>query len=505
MRLEIFERRAIQFNERFLDNGFHLTVTFLHIHHHRDRHTTGEPLGCRLGEVTHERHVTRLAGCDEVGSVHTDGIAVIGIEIRRHCATSFISEEMVEGCELTFVLAVGFEDSQTFLNHLDEQFLGLYLRNHHVSVRVAVERELLGDTFRQRAEELAGSRGQFGLHVLTFGIVAVEGNELLVGSKHVVEFLNEDAHGGDELDEAFRDKDGTEIKACVRTGYNDLDDIFHDVVKGHLLGLHLLGDKADIRLALECALEGNMGSGTPHETNEMPVFLGGVGITLDVTDKLGIGLASGVETERGLDHLVLEVAVDSLRTADDLDTALLLEVVLGEHTGVGITIITTNNNDSLDTQLFAYLDTIVELPCLFQFGTSGTDDIETAGITVLINDVARQFLILSVNQSGRTAEEAVEFVIRIEGFETVIKAGDDIVSTGSLTSGKDNTYVKRLGASVLVLRRFHSNNRQAISVREEFFNLFLVCYGLCFLAFYEAYAALQCYRHFRLISLTGDL
>ena len=44
----------------------------------------------------------------------------------------------------------------------------------------------------------------------------------------------------------------------------------------------------------------------------MPVFLGGVAVALDVADNLGVNLGGGVEAERGLDEVVLQVAVDGL-------------------------------------------------------------------------------------------------------------------------------------------------------------------------------------------------
>ena len=51
--------------------------------------------------------------------------------------------------ELTLVFAVRFENSQTFLYHLDQQFLGLNLAYHHISVRVTVECQLARNTLRQ--------------------------------------------------------------------------------------------------------------------------------------------------------------------------------------------------------------------------------------------------------------------------------------------------------------------------------------------------------------------
>ena len=256
---------------------------------------------------------------------------------------------MVQRCELTFVFAVGFELCQTFADHLNEQFLGLNLTYHHVSVRVTVERKLLRNTFRQRAEQLARSFAEFALHIFAFRIIAVEGSELFVGCEHVVQLLNQHTHSGDELDEAFGDKNGTEVQTCVRAVDDDLHDVLHDVVKRHLLRLYLFGNKADIRLALKRALQCDVTGATAHQTDEMPVFLRRVGIALDVTNQFGIGLTCGVETEGGLNHLVLEVAVDGLRAADNLNAALFLQVVLSEYASVGVRVVATDDDYGLDT------------------------------------------------------------------------------------------------------------------------------------------------------------
>ena len=249
---------------------------------------------------------------------------------------------------------------------------------------------------------------------------------------------------------------------------------------------------------------------TSHEADEVPVFLRGVSVTLDVTDELSVRLTSGVETERGLDHLVLEVAVDSLRAADDLDAALFLEIVLSKDTSVGVRVVTADDDNRLDTEFFADLDTVIELPSLLQFGTTGTDDVETTGVAVLVDDIRCELLILAVNKTRRTSEEAVQLIVRIQRFKTVKETGDDVVTAGSLTSGENHTHVERLCFRLLTfdfrLRyRFHSNDRQTVRVREEFLDLLLVCNRLCFLAFYKTNRALQCYRHLRLIALTRNL
>ena len=157
--------------------------------------------------------------------------------------------------------------------------------------------------------------------------------------------------------------------------------------------------------------------------------------------------------------------------------------------------------------MFAYFDTVVELPGLFEFGTSGTDDVEAAGVTVLVDDGAGEFLILAVDETGRTAEEAVELVVGVQCLQTVVETADNVVTAGSLTAGEDDADVNRFGVGIGlgVGVRLERDKGQTVGVREEFLDFLLVSYGVCFLAFNEAYCALQCHRHLRLISLTGDL
>ena len=142
-----------------------------------------------------------------------------------------------------------------------------------------------------------------------------------------------------------------------------------------------------------------MAGAATHEADEVPVFLCRVGIALDVSDQLAIDLAGGIEAEGGLDHLVFEVTVDGFRAADNLYAALLLQVVLCQHACVGVRVVTADDHNSLDSELLAHLNAVVELPGLFKFGTPRADDIESTGVTVLIDDLLGQFLILALDQS----------------------------------------------------------------------------------------------------------
>jgi len=59
--------------------------------------------------------------------------------------------------------------------------------------------------------------------------------------------------------------------------------------------------------------------GSAHEPDEMVVLFGAPGVGHDRTDTFGVCFAGGVEAEADLDKLILQVSVDGLGAADDLD------------------------------------------------------------------------------------------------------------------------------------------------------------------------------------------
>ena len=105
---------------------------------------------------------------------------------------------------------------------------------------------------------------------------------------------------------------------------------------------------------------------------------------------LAVGLCSGIETERALDILVLQVAVDGLRAADNLYAGVVCSEVLSQYSCVGVGIVATDDNDCGDAMLLADFSSDCELFLSLQFGSAGTDDIETAGVSVCIDDTRHQ-------------------------------------------------------------------------------------------------------------------
>ena len=170
----------------------------------------------------------------------------------------------------------------------------------------------------------------------------------------------------------------------------------------------------------------------------MPVLLGGVGIALDVADDLGVGLGGGVEAEGALDVLVLQVAVDGLGAADDLDAGIVGGAVLGKNRGVGVGVVTADDDQGVHTVLAAILYNDGELLLGLQLGTAGTDDVEAAGVAVLVDVLVAEDDVVVLQQTAGAALEAVEHVLGVGGLQRVVQAADHVVAAGSLAAGEDH-------------------------------------------------------------------
>ena len=166
----------------------------------------------------------------------------------------------------------------------------------------------------------------------------------------------------------------------------------------------------------------------------MPVFLSGVTVAHNVAYYLRIYFGSSVETERSLNFRALKVAVNGLRTADNLYSGSDSLVILCQYASVGVRVVTADDYKSLDVESLQNLQSFVKLVFLLKLCASGTDDVEATSIAVLVNDVGGKLYIVVIYKSTRTKDESEESVFRIKFLYTVKQTRYDVVSAGSLTS-----------------------------------------------------------------------
>ena len=87
-----------------------------------------------------------------------------------------------------------------------------------------------------------------------------------------------------------------------------------------------------------------------------------------------------------------------------------------------------------------------------------------------------------IYETTRTKNETIEFVSWVERLHSVEQTRDDIMSTRSLTTAEDDTYVERLERFLFTC--FELNDRHAVSVREQCLDFFLIANRLSWLTFF---------------------
>ena len=159
-----------------------------------------------------------------------------------------------------------------------------------------------------------------------------------------------------------------------------------------------------------------MGSGTAHDFDEMPVFLRGIRVSFDVADDFAVSLGRRVKSERAFNIFVLQVAVDRLRAADNLNTGVMRRKVFSQNRRIGIGIVAADDDDRRNSMLLADIRNDRELFVRFQLRSAGTDDIESACVAVLVDVGIIKNQIIIFNQTDRTVFKAIENVFFIRGF-----------------------------------------------------------------------------------------
>ena len=85
-----------------------------------------------------------------------------------------------------------------------------------------------------------------------------------------------------------------------------------------------------------------------HQLHKVPVFLCGGTVALNVSYQLTVCLCGCIEAEACLYLVVLQVSVDGLWHADDLYAVAMFLVVFRKNGGVGVGVITSDNDKGFD-------------------------------------------------------------------------------------------------------------------------------------------------------------
>ena len=222
----------------------------------------------------------------------------------------------------------------------------------------------------------------------------------------------------------------------------------------------------------------------------MPIFTCRITVAFDIADKFTIRLSSGIETERGLDLLILQVTIDGLGATDNLYAIVLGCIIFGQNTCVGVRIITTDNNDSFDIELANNLQALLKLLGCFKFSTSATNHVKATGVTIFFNEVGGYLYVIVVNKSTRSHKETIKAVVGVKAFHFVEQARNHIMTAWCLSAAKYDAYIGFFRRHFIAL--YELNQGHSVCVGEQFLYFILIVYALCRSTFAHFNCTLKC-------------
>ena len=108
--------------------------------------------------------------------------------------------------------------------------------------------------------------------------------------------------------------------------------------------------------------------------------------------------------------------------------------ILSEHSGVGVGVVTADDDDGSDAVLLAYFCDDRKLLIRLQLRSAGTDDVESAGVSVFVDVFVIEDHVIIFDQSDRTVLEAVEHVLFVRRLQGIVQTADDVVSAWCLAA-----------------------------------------------------------------------
>ncbi len=219
-------------------------------------------------------------------------------------------------------------------------------------------------------------------------------------------------------------------------------------------------------MGLERAFQRHVARGAAHQADEVPVLDRGRRVAADVADQLGVDLARRVEAERRLDLLVLHVAVDRLRDADDARLAFLTPQVLGEQRGVRVRIVAADDHQAVEPHLLEVVAACLEVLGLLDLVAPAHDHVEAAGVAVLVDHLGGDLVVLALDDAAGALQEAEELAVPVRSLERIEQPGDDVVPARRLSARQHDADLQRLGGEPAIALN-DPHDRLAVAQWEE--------------------------------------
>ena len=441
--LQLLEGLALEVDTFGSDNEVGLFVSALRVggEEGHDGNTTNSP---GVSRASHSADGGGEAGktvLDQNTSGETVSGTELGVEVRGMSGTSLVTEEVSHGAEDALVGASLLSSVKLFSDEVGEEFLGLNLGELNFSTDFSLEEKCLLEEIGKGGVQRVGPGSEQSLDGNIVGKLLLESVLLLLFFnvfEKLVELAEKLMEGRDVGEETFGDDNATVVLVLVGSGGDDISNVVDDVLEGLETVGALLGDDHDVRLGLEGTLEGQVGRLLAHKSDKVPVLDGGGRVGEHVSDQLGVHLGGSVETNRGLNVLVVNVSVNGGGNDDDSGLDLVLDEVLRQGNTVGHGVGGTDEHETSEAELLGDLSSGSSLLLGSEGVLASADVIVSTKVVVVLEGFSGKLDSVGDQKSLNTTHETNDGYVLSLGLESQ-KTVNDVVTSRGLSAHEDNT------------------------------------------------------------------
>ena len=202
--------------------------------------------------------------------------------------------------------------------------------------------------------------------------------------------------------------------------------------------LALLGDDDVVRRRLQGALDSQVRGFFTHEANEIPVLDSGGAVSQHVANELRVDLGGGVETNCGLEVVVVDVSIDGGWDADDTGRRIVGLEEFSQVESISHGSSGTDNNKTGKVVSACNLESLLLLLISSEFISTSADIVISTKVDVEFEVFAGHHFAVVGHETIDTVDEANKLNIVALGLVSE-KTINDVVASRSLTSHEDKT------------------------------------------------------------------